>query len=213
MFIDNYTFADLTKRLQFVLYTNYLTSGNKTFTAEFRDGTVSHVHTTLLLAPIPTVKQATYYKSAVQNLTASSPWNTDITFDLSGAWNNDGGYITHVDGTTDFTVVQTGLYQLEFNATVLVNNGTWSTAVNRSIAIDITRPSIVEQGIIATTSLQGVATYAVQTSGTVYLVAGDVINCRINNAFTLGTPTPPQVNCVQSTFDLNTFFTWTFITG
>jgi hypothetical protein len=156
-------------------------------------------------------KQATYYKTAVQNLTNSAPWNTDITFDAVGSWNNDGGYITHTSGSSDFTVVQTGLYQLEFNGTVLVNNGTWSTTANRVIAIDITRPSLAEQGVIVTTSLQAVQSYAIQTAGSFYLIAGDVINCRINNAFTLGTPTPPQAQCLTNTFDLNTFFTWRFI--
>jgi len=85
--------------------------------------------------------------------------------------------------------------------------------VNRSIAIDITRPSIAEQGVIATTSLQGVQTYAIQTAGSFYLLSNDVINCRINNPFSAGTPTPPQAQCIQNTFDLNTFFTWTFITS
>jgi hypothetical protein len=154
------------------------------------------------------IRVATYYKSVVQNLVNG---NTDITFNLESSHNNTGGYITHVAGSTDFVVVQSGLYQLEFNTTVLLNNGTWSPTVNRSVAIDITRPSIAEQGIISSTGLQAVQTYANQTSGTIYLIAGDVINCRINNAYTLGTPTPPQAQCLTNTFDLNTWFTWIFL--
>jgi len=143
-----------------------------------------------------------------QNLVSG---NTDITFDLTGSWNNTGGYVTHTAGTTAFTVVQTGLYQLELNVSVLINNGTWSATVSRGIFIDITRPSIAEQSIIANTSLQATANYAVQSSATFYLVAGDVINCKVNNPYTLGIPTPPQAQGLTNTFDLNTFFTWRFI--
>ena len=152
------------------------------------------------------VFQATYYKTTAQNLT--SP-NTDITFNGVGSWNNDGGYITHTNGTTDFTVVQTGLYQLDFNVSVLINNGTWSTTVTRSVSIDITRGT--EQGVLTANGLQAVANYNQQVSGSFYLIAGDVINCRVNNPYTLGTPTPPQAQGIQNTFDLNTIFTWTFI--
>jgi len=157
---------------------------------------------------IPAPKQATYYNSAAQNLTSG---NTDITFDGTGSWNNDGGYITHTNGTAAFTVVQAGLYQLEFNAYVLVNDGTWSPTVSRGIFIDITRSPTAEQAVIGNTALQEVANYNVLTSASFYLVAGDVINCRINNPYTLGTPTPPQASGLTNTIDLNTFFTWRFI--
>jgi hypothetical protein len=154
----------------------------------------------------PPVYQATYYKTTTQNLTSG---DTDITFDGVGAWNNPNGYITHTNGTTDFNVVQTGLYQLEFNISVLLNNGTWSPTVSRSVSIDITRGT--QQGILSANGLQAVANYNQQVSGSFYLVAGDVINCRVNNPYTLGTPTPPQAQGLQNTFDLNTFFNWTYI--
>jgi hypothetical protein len=156
----------------------------------------------------PTVKQATYYNSVSQNLTSV---NTDLTFDSTGAWNNAGGYITHTNGTVAFTVVQAGLYQLEFNAQILVNNGTWSATVSRGIFIDITRSPTAEQAVIGNTALQAVANYNVLTSASFYLVAGDVINCRVNNPYTLGTPTPPQASGLTNTIDLNTFFSWRFI--
>ena len=154
------------------------------------------------------VYQATYYKTTAQNLVSG---NTDITFDGTGAWNNTGGYITHTNGTTDFTVVQTGLYQLEFNAVILLNNGTWTTTNNKTINIDITRPSIPEQALVTTSALQGSQNYGQSICGTIYLVAGDVINLRLGNVYTGGTPTPPQAQGLQNTFDLNTFFTWRFI--
>jgi hypothetical protein len=155
------------------------------------------------------VRQATYYKTVAQNLTSG---NTDITFDAEGAWNNADGYITHVSGTTDFTVVQTGLYQLGFNTVVLINNGTWTTTANKTINIDITRSPIAEQTVITNSGLQGVQNYGQSVSGTIYLVAGDVINLRLGNIYTGGVPTPPQAQGLQNTFDLNTFFTWTFVT-
>jgi hypothetical protein len=171
-------------------------------------GTAGSVITIANSSPASTVYQATYYKSASQNLVSG---NTDMTFDLTGSWNNTGGYITHTNGTTDFTVVQAGLYQLELNVSVLINNGTWSATVSRGIFIDITRPSIAEQSIISNTSLQATANYAVQSSATFHLNVGDVINCRVNNPYTLGIPTPPQAQGLTNTFDLNTFFTWRFI--
>jgi hypothetical protein len=155
-----------------------------------------------------TAIQATYYKSVAQDLISG---NNDITFDLTGAWNNDGGYITHTSGSTNFIVVQTGLYQLEFIASILLNNGTWSATVSRGVFIDITRPSIAEQSVISNTSLQAIGNYSTQTTATFYLIVGDIINLRINNPYTLGTPTPPQAQGLQNTFDLNTFFTWRFI--
>jgi hypothetical protein len=93
----------------------------------------------------------------------------------------------------------------------LINNGTWSATVSRGVFIDVTRPSLAEQGIISNVGLQAIANYATSTGATFYLVAGDVINCIINNPYTLGTPTPPQAQGLTTTFDLNTFFTWRFI--
>jgi hypothetical protein len=150
--------------------------------------------------------QATYYKSTVQNLTSG---NTDLTFDLSGAWNNPNGYITHTDGTTAFNVVQAGLYQLEFNATILANGATWTTTTNKGISIDITRSPTAEQGIIPQFALIASGTqYSQSACATVNLQVGDVINCRITNTFTGG---PAQAQCIQNTIDLNTFFTWRYV--
>jgi hypothetical protein len=154
---------------------------------------------------IPAVKQATYYKTVAQNLTSG---NTDITFDAVGSWNNPGGYITHVSGSADFTVVQTGLYQLEFHSLVLLNGASWTQTTNKVCAIDITRSPLTETAVVAQSSLQAIAGYTQSVNATYYLVAGDVINCRLANTFTGG---PPEAQCLTTTFDLNTFFSWTFI--
>jgi hypothetical protein len=156
--------------------------------------------------PPSPIYQATYYKSANQNLTSGA---TDITFDLSGAWNNDGGYITHTDGTTAFTVVEAGLYQLEWFAGVLANGAAWTTATNKTVSIDITRSPGSEQVVITDSALIATGSNYNQTiSSTFNLEAGDVINCRIVNTFTGG---PPQALAVANTFDLNTWFTWRFV--
>jgi hypothetical protein len=157
--------------------------------------------------PAPVVnptRQATYYKSVAQTLING---DTDITFDLSGAWNNADGYITHTDGTTDFTVATTGLYQLEFNATVLANAATWTTASNKQIVIDITR--LTSQAVIGQSAVMSSAnSYLQAVNGTYYLEVGDVINLRITNTFTGG---PPTASGITNTFDLNTFFSWRYI--
>jgi hypothetical protein len=158
--------------------------------------------------PVSVVYQATYYKSAPQNLTSG---DTDITFDLTGSWNNTGGYITHVDGTTAFTVVQGGIYQLEYNAFIFANAATWGTAANKTISIDITRSPTVEQAVISQAFLAASAVnYSQVISTTFYLQAGDVINLRLSGFFTNG---PPSALGVVNTFDLNTFFSWTYISS
>ena len=152
------------------------------------------------------VFQATYYKSVAQNLTSG---NTDMTFDEEGSWNNDNGYITHTGGTAAFTVVQAGLYQLEFNATILANGATWTTTTNKGISIDITRSPTAEQGIIPQFALIASGTqYSQSACATYNLEAGDVINCRISNTFAGG---PAQAQGVQNTIDLNTWFAWTYV--
>jgi len=152
------------------------------------------------------VYQATYYKSIQQNLL--NP-DTDITFDLTGAWNNTNGYITHVNGTKDFTVVHTGLYQLEFNISINANGATWNTGVNKVVSIDITRPTIAEQAVIQnSSSVANSLSYQQSVVTTYYLLAGDVINLRSTLAYASATPFAVGL---LNTFDLNTFFSWRFI--
>jgi hypothetical protein len=147
---------------------------------------------------------ATYYKSANQSLTSGA---TDITFNGESFHNNTGGYITHATNSKDFIVVQSGLYQLEWNASIL---GTSSTSTNllKQLSIDITRSPLLEQVTIAqNTSIPTGVNYGQSVNATFYLQAGDVINCRIVNTFTGTAFALGFVNV----FDLNTWFTWTFI--
>ena len=149
-------------------------------------------------------RQATYYKSVAQTLNNG---DTDITFDLSGAWSNADGYITHTDGTTDFTVATAGLYQLEFNATILANGATWNTATNKQIVIDITR--LTSQAVIGQSGVMSSGnSYLQAVSGTYYLEVGDVLNLRVTCSTLTGTPT---ASGITNTFDLNTFFSWRYI--
>jgi hypothetical protein len=148
----------------------------------------------------------TYYKSANQNMINGS---TDVTFDLTSSHNNTGGYITHTNGTTNFTVAVTGLYQLEFNSSINSNGATWNVAQNKVNSIDITRIGFSE--VVALGQANVVATggnYIQSVSATFYLQVGDIINCRCYGNFATATP---NISGVTNTFDLNTFFTWTFI--
>jgi hypothetical protein len=154
------------------------------------------------------VFQATYYKSAAQNLVSG---NTDITFDEEAAWNNDNGYITHTGGTAAFTVVEPGLYQLEFNANILANGSTNPASTQKLISVDITRSPNAEVVVIQqNTTIASGLTYGQSLSSTFNLEAGDVINCRVNNTFTGG---PAQASGVTNTFDLNTWFTWRYVSS
>jgi len=155
------------------------------------------------------VYQATYYKSVQQNLAPPPGGSTDVTFDLTGSWNNTGGYITHVDGTTLFTVVQTGLYQLEFNAYVIPNGATWNTGTNKQIAIDITRSPTPEQAVISQNTVTATSTdYTQSVSASFYLVAGDQINLRLSSNHATATP---FIRPLTNVIDLNTWFSWQFI--
>ena len=150
------------------------------------------------------VYQATYYNSVNQALTSG---NTDITFDSLGSWNNPNGYITHTNGTAIFTVVQTGLYFLEINTNIQGTGVAWTG--QKSVNIDITRSPVVDVAVLQQSATQNSGTdYGQSVSSTFYLVAGDVINCRVFNVYSSGTP---YARGVQNTFDLNTFFTWRFI--
>jgi hypothetical protein len=149
--------------------------------------------------------QGTYYISTAQTLTSG---NTDIIFDSTGTWNNDGGYIAHINGTSTFTVFKAGLYQLEFNAVVLANGAVYVlTDQGKQVAIDVTRGT--EQSVISNTALQASQqNYSMSITGTYYLNTSDILNLRVRNNFTGG---PPTVQELANTFDLNTFFTWRFI--
>lgn len=154
----------------------------------------------------PQVYQATYYNSVAQTLISG---DTDITFDKTAPWNNTGGYITHTNGTKNFTVVQTGVYQLDFNAFISANGATWGTGANKIISIDITRSPTLEQAVITQSYLVATTVnYSQIVTTTFYLVAGDVINLRLSGFFAGG---PPTALGVVNTIDLNTFFTWRYI--
>lgn len=169
---------------------------------------LSTINNSSLQSYFPATRIGQYYKSAAQTLNNG---NTDITFDLQQSWNNTGGYITHTSGTTDFTVAQAGIYQLEFNCVVLANGAVYSlTTIGKSVSIDITRTPITEQTVVSNSALQASAqNYAQSVNGTFYLAVGDVINLRVGNTFTSGGP--PTVQALLNTFDLNTFFTWTYV--
>ena len=147
--------------------------------------------------------QATYYKSANQNLINGS---TDITFDQDASWNNDNGLITHTSGSADFVVAQSGLYQLEFNVSVNANAATWNTANSKVISIDITRSPNAEQVVIGQTAVTATTqNYTQSVVSTFRLETGDIINLRVQGNYSTATP---FAQGVQNTIDLNTWFSW-----
>ena len=160
-------------------------------------------------ATIPIVYQGTYYKSTLQTLTSPA---TDITFDETASWNNTNDYITHTNGSKDFTVTQAGLYQLEWNAIIVANGATWGSATSKQISIDITRtfdPPVAEVVVIPQNAfIPSNTNYGQSLCCTFKLQVGDVINCRVVNTFTSGSP---YVNPVQNNFGFNTWFSWRFI--
>jgi len=145
-----------------------------------------------------------YFKLTNQTLTSGA---TDVIFNALQPWNNSDGYIQHTSGTSDFTVVKTGLYQLEFNVSILGTSST-STDLLKQISINITRAPLTEQVTIAqNASIPSGRSYGQSVNATFYLLVGDVVDCRVSNTFTgvavlLG---------LANSFDLNTWFTWRYI--
>jgi hypothetical protein len=156
-----------------------------------------------VVPPVNEVYTAQYYKSANQNLLNGA---TDITFDRQALWNNTGGYVTHTSGSTNFTVRRTGLYQLEFNASIF--GAPWSDEL-KQLSIDISRSPFPEQvTIVQNASIPSSRNYGQGICANFYLFNNDIINCRVVNTFSSGTPFVLGSN---SNFDLNTWFTWKFI--
>lgn len=155
---------------------------------------------------IPPVYVAQYYRSSTQQFPTG---NTDVVFDESQTWNVVGDHIAHSSGSSEFTVLIAGVYQLEFAVTVLANSQTW-TALTKDVSIDITRSPTAEQSILFNrfSSASGL-NWANSVVGTTFLSVGDAINCRVSQTLTSGG------NCIiqglQNTFDYNTTFTWRLI--
>ncbi len=166
----------------------------------------ANTYATATIGSAAPVYQATYYKSGNQNLVSGS---TDITFDQDASWNNANGYITHVSGSPNFVVVQAGLYQLEWNASIVANGASWNTSTNRVISIDITRSPSAEQIVIGQTANTATTTsYTQSLCSTFKLNVGDTINLRIQLNYATATP---FAQGVQNTYDLNTWFSWRYI--
>jgi hypothetical protein len=132
-----------------------------------------------------------------------------ITFQAEQTWNNNPGYITWntVGGQgNSFTVVQPGVYQVEFALSINANGCTWSAGRSANISVlRGTNQSLLQQNV---NPLSGIG-YSIQIVGTLRLNVGDVITCSHNGVNITG----PGVIAVglQNTFDYNTTFTWTYL--
>ena len=154
------------------------------------------------VVPVNNLYIAQYYKSTNQN---GASGTTNITFDLTQPWNNIGGYVSHIDGSTDFTINKSGLYQVEFALLVFGNGATWVSQKQASINIVRGINNAILQQSTTVPSNNG---YGIQVTGTLYLVAGDIIRCLNVGGLTSGNV---SIQGLANTFDFNTTFTWTFI--
>ena len=188
----------------------YVTLNDVKSIAMGSDGTISGVQkiNNISYPPPPTsIYQATYYKTTDQIL--NSP-QTNMTFDAAASWNNDGGYITHVTGSDDFNVVQSGLYQLEFNLCVGAGtNGTWDSTYNKTVAIRIIRVGVSEPIYLQNGCLQAEnVSYQQSYVTSFYLQANDTLLFTSYLNYTAGSPVALGV---QDIYSLNTSASWRFI--
>ena len=152
--------------------------------------------------PEPFIGQ--YYKTTTQNAPTGT---TEVTFDAEVNWNNTNGYITHTNGTADFSCQQAGVYQLELNLFMSANGSTWTTLA-KDVAINITRIAIAEQQILRNRfSVATSIDWSNTLVGTVELQAGDIVQCVVTQTVT-GTP---RIQGLLNTFDYNTTFTFTYV--
>jgi hypothetical protein len=145
-----------------------------------------------------------YYRVGGEVLTSGVD---QITFTDAQDWNNDNGYITINLPTPsqNFTVVQAGIYQVEFALTINGNSATWSGGRSASISVlRGTNQSLLQQNVFAPSG-NG---YALQVVGTLRLNAGDVITCVHNGTNITGNVIAAGL---ANVFDYNTTFTWTFL--
>lgn len=168
---------------------------------KFNDGS-----TQITAAVAPAVFQSTYYRSS--DLTTANG-NTDIPFDQVASWSNPNECITQVAGSSNFNVVQSGLYQLELHVSVLPNGGTWNASNNKTISIDILRVPTAETALISQTAVCASGQpYSLCLSTTYQLVAGDVLNMRHYGNWSTSAS---LIQGVTNSFDFNTWFSWRFI--
>jgi hypothetical protein len=143
-----------------------------------------------------------YYRTASETLSSGAD---NITFQAAQTWNNDNGYITINLPAQTFTVVQAGLYQIEFSISIAPNGATWAGGRYAAVAVlRGTNQSLLQQN---GNPVSGNA-YAMQVVGTLRLNAGDIINCVHNGNNTAG---QVQARGLENGFDYNTTFTWTFL--
>jgi len=146
-----------------------------------------------------------YYRSSGEVLASGVD---TITFTNAQTWTNNPGYITWTTAGGQggsFTVVQPGVYQVEFALTILGAAATWTGARSANISIlRGTNQSLLQQNV---NPLSGTG-YAIQIVGTLRLNAGDVITCVHNGTNTSGLVTAQGL---ANIFDYNTTFTWTYL--
>ena len=100
---------------------------------------------------------------------------------------------------------------MDFNASVAANGATWNTANNKVVSIDITRTPTAEQVTIAQSAVTAsTQNYTQSVSSTFYLEVGDVINLRVQGNYATATP---FVQPLANTFDLNTWFSWRYVSN
>jgi hypothetical protein len=154
------------------------------------------------VVPVNNLFIGQYYKSANQTAVSGS---VNVTFDRTQTWNNGSNIIQNPGSTTQFKVIQEGLYQVEFALTVFGNSATWNAGKSASINLARGSTQSLLQTTITPPSGNG---YSAQVVGTLYLLKDDILQCNLNGTLLTGTV---LIAGVANVFDYNTSFTWSFI--
>jgi len=202
LYVPETTLPDITKRLVIDLYVT-ATGGNRAFTFEFRDGTVSHVHTTLPVAGgggggsalasesqryssgtaetfdrLTGITTARTHSTGVTYLTALTP-NADVTAGGIGVYSSAAG--------SGLTIVRLGLYTFDGTTyTLVARTADVKASFNANNAF-ITSPFDTAGGYPASYNL---------VAGTLYYVG--ILEVGTTPATINGPSTPSTVSGVTS---------------
>ena len=152
--------------------------------------------------PSPEGIAGTFYRGLPpQQLTSGT---TTVAFQVLAPWQLSG-YLD-VSGS-GFECKIRGVYQLEANVVVQPNGSVWTNLL-KGVQISVNRAGNNQVCLANNGNISSGLPYTMQCVGTIALEVGDHVTVQVFNQFTAG---PPVIDVFSTTYDLNSFFTWSLV--